>query len=61
MKDQLKKINNPHSAIYGMGFIGALIYYIQNAHTFGEGLLGFVKSLVWPAILIYKLLEFLNR
>lgn len=29
MKDQLKKINNPHSAIYGMGFIGALIYYIQ--------------------------------
>ncbi|MCC8426421.1 hypothetical protein [Mucilaginibacter sp. UR6-11] len=61
MKDKLKKMNNPQSAIYGMAFIGALIYYLQHAHTFGEGLLGFAKALVWPAILIYKLLEFLNK
>jgi len=47
--------------IYGLAFIGALIYYIQNAHSFTEGLMGFLKALVWPAILIYKLLEFLAK
>jgi len=47
-------------AVYGLGFIGALIYFIQNAHTFGEGLLGILKAIVWPAIVVYKLLGFLK-
>jgi len=46
--------------IYGLAFIGALIYFIQHATTFGNGVLGVLKALVWPAVLIYKLLEFLN-
>ncbi|HUC87427.1 MAG TPA: hypothetical protein VMR75_03885 [Candidatus Saccharimonadales bacterium] len=48
------------SAVYGLGFIGALVYYIQHAATFGMGVLGFLKALVWPALLIYKLLAFLK-
>lgn len=47
-------------AIYGLGFIGALIYYIQHAVSFWQGVLGFLKALVWPAFLTYKLLEFLK-
>ncbi len=47
-------------AVYGVGFIGALIYYIQHAQSFGQGLLGFLKALVWPAVLIYKVLETLK-
>ncbi|KKT33599.1 MAG: hypothetical protein UW20_C0001G0110 [Candidatus Woesebacteria bacterium GW2011_GWB1_44_11] len=47
-------------AVYGLGFIGALIYFIQNAHTFGEGLLGILKAIVWPALVVYKLLGFLK-
>jgi len=46
--------------VYGLGFIGALVYFIQHASTVGAGLIGFLKALVWPAFLIYKLLEFLN-
>ena len=46
--------------VYGLAFIGALVYYIQNAATFGEGVIGFFKALLWPAFLIHKLLEFLN-
>jgi len=46
--------------IYGLAFIGALIYFWQHATTFWEGVLGFLKALVWPAILTYKLLEQLN-
>ena len=44
--------------VYGLAFLGALVYYIQHATTFWEGVLGFLKALVWPAMLIYKLLEF---
>lgn len=56
-----KKGNNAATGgIYGLAFIGALIYFIQHADTFWIGALGFLKALVWPAILIYKLLEFLK-
>jgi len=47
--------------IYGLAFLGALIYYIQHAETFWMGVLGFLKALVWPAILVYKLLELLVK
>ena len=47
-------------AAYFMAFIGAAVYYIQQATTFGIGVLGFLKALVWPAFLIYNLLEFLK-
>ncbi|MDR3679778.1 MAG: hypothetical protein P4L41_07420 [Flavipsychrobacter sp.] len=55
-----KKLNGQASIIYGLAFIGALIYFIQHATTFLGGLLGVLKAIVWPAILIYKLLEFLK-
>jgi UDP-N-acetylmuramyl pentapeptide phosphotransferase/UDP-N-acetylglucosamine-1-phosphate transferase len=55
------KNSNASSGIYGLAFIGAAIYYIQNATNFLEGIFGLLKALVWPAILIYQALEFLNR
>ena len=42
--------------IYGLGFIGAVIYYIQTATSFWGGVLGVLKAIVWPAFLVYKLL-----
>jgi len=60
MKKQLDKMNNQTSVIYGMAFIGALIYFIQHAHSFWEGVVGLIKAVVWPAVVIYKLLEFLK-
>lgn len=47
-------------AVYGLGFVGALIYYVQHAATLGAGLLGLLKAMVWPAMLVYKLLEMLK-
>lgn len=46
--------------IYGLGFIGALVFYIQNAETFWIGVLGFLKAIFWPVFLVYKLLAFLQ-
>lgn len=47
-------------AVYGLGFVGAAVYYIQQAPTFGAGLVGLLKAIIWPAFLVYKLLEFLK-
>lgn len=47
-------------AVYGLGFIGAAVYYISNATTFWVGVLGFLKALVWPAFLVYGLLKYLG-
>jgi len=46
-------------AAYFMAFIGAAVYFIQQAVTFWGGVLGFLKALVWPAFLIYELFTFL--
>jgi hypothetical protein len=55
-----KQMKGGADAVYGLGFIGALVYFIQQAHTFGEGLLGILKAVVWPALVAYKLLGFLK-
>ena len=48
------------SAVYGIGFVGALIYFIQHATSFGDGLLGILKAIVWPGLLVYRVLELLK-
>lgn len=51
--------NMKHSGgIYGLGFIGASIYFIEHAHGFWMGVFGILKALVWPAIAVYKALDF---
>lgn len=47
-------------AVYGLGFIGACVYFIGHAATFWLGVLGFLKALVWPAMLVYETLKFLS-
>ena len=46
---------------YAIGMIGAWVYYIKRATTNQERVLGFLKGLVWPAFLVYELLEYLHR
>jgi hypothetical protein len=49
------------SAIYGLGFIGAAVYFISIATSFGMGVVGFLKAMVWPAFLVYQAFQFLAR
>ena len=44
-------------AVYGLGLIGALVYYIGSATSFGDGVWGVLQSLVWPAFLVYGVLD----
>lgn len=64
MEDKKKNSNanqGVSSGIYGLGWLGALVYYISYATTFWEGVLGFLKALVWPAVLVYELLNILGH
>jgi hypothetical protein len=45
------------NAVYGLGFIGAAIYYIMQATGFWMGVIGFLKAIVWPAFLVYEALS----
>jgi hypothetical protein len=44
--------------IWFLGFLGALVYYIHfHSGTFWLVVLAVLKSLVWPAFLVYHVLE----
>jgi hypothetical protein len=47
-------------SVYGLGFIGALVYFIGQAKDFREGVIGFFKAIVWPAILVYEIFKLLK-
>lgn len=57
MKDKVIHQSTSSNAVYGLGFIGAAIYFIMQATGFWMGVLGFLKALVWPAILVYEALK----
>lgn len=46
--------------IYCIGFLGALVYYIQHATSFWAGVVGIFQALFWPAMVLYKVLELLK-
>ncbi|MGD9705182.1 MAG: hypothetical protein AB7Q42_22330 [Acidimicrobiia bacterium] len=41
-------------AVYGLGLIGAAVWFWQQATGFGEHVVGLLKALVWPAFLVYE-------
>ncbi len=59
-KDWKSVHNGGGGAVYGLGLIGALIYFISHAQTLEQGLIGILKAIVWPAIFVFKLFEFLK-
>jgi len=41
-------------AVYGLGVIGAAVYFLPHATSFWFGVLAILKAFVWPAILVYE-------
>ncbi len=48
------------NAVYGLGLIGAAIYFISHATGFWMGVLGFLKAIIWPVLLVYELMKYLG-
>ncbi len=39
--------------------IGAAYYYISTASGFTAGLIGLVKAIFWPGVLVYEVLKYM--
>ncbi|WP_297692340.1 hypothetical protein [uncultured Eudoraea sp.] len=52
--------NQASNAVYGLGLLGAAVYYIQMATSFWAGVIGFIKALLWPAFIVYEVLKHLE-
>jgi len=53
-------IHRGGDAVYGLGLLGALVYYLQTATSFWDGVVGILQALLWPAFLVYHLLGFIK-
>ena len=51
--------NASSSIVYGLGFVGAAIYFIWQATTFGIGVIAVLKAIVWPVFLVHGVLKYL--
>jgi hypothetical protein len=47
-------------AVYGLGFVGALVYFLQGASGIEAILMGILKAMVWPSLLVYYLFRLLG-
>jgi len=54
------KPGGPSGAVYFFGLIGALVWYLQQAHTFWSTILAILKAFVCPALLVYDVLKFVH-
>jgi hypothetical protein len=57
---RVKIIRKGGAGAYFLGFLGALVYYLQHAATFWVGVYGILKAFFWPAFLVYELFKFLH-
>jgi hypothetical protein len=59
MKEKIRS-RAENNTVYGMGFIGALIYFLSTATNFVSGVVGIFKAVFWPAFLVYEALKVLS-
>jgi hypothetical protein len=52
MRDR-RRSGGAGDAVFGLGLIGALVRFWEQADGFGEHVVGVLKALVWPAFLVY--------
>jgi hypothetical protein len=41
-------------AIYGLGILGAWVYFWQEAASFWEYVLAVIQGILWPAFMVYE-------
>jgi hypothetical protein len=48
-------------AVYGLGMIGALVYFVGGSKGARGYALAVGKAVVWPAIMVYRAFRYLDR
>ncbi len=47
-------------ALYGLGMLGAWVWFWQQADGFWEYVLAILEGLIWPAFMVYQVFAALN-
>lgn len=59
-KDKVKvKVDNPWGYILFVGYIGALVFFVERNVGFWGDVLAFLQAAVWPAYVLYNVLKLL--
>ncbi len=48
-------------AVYGLGLIGAWVFYFSHVATWQDAIWAFFKGILWPGFLVYQVLDVLSR
>ncbi len=60
-KEKVKVIHKGGPAgFYFLTFIGAAVYFVQQANGFGEFIVALLKACVWPAFFIHRVFELIQ-
>jgi len=51
---------SPAGPFYGLGIVGAMIFYIQQADGFFPIIWAIIKAFIWPAFFVYDVLKFVT-
>lgn len=56
---KVKVINQhgPMGFVLFVAWIGAFVYFLQGTKDFGDVVMAFLQACVWPAILLYHVLQ----
>ena len=58
---KVKVVNQgPTGYIFFVAWIGALFYFVSQVDGFWNIIVAILKSFVWPALVMYRVLEFLH-
>lgn len=57
---KIDKKDGPRGFVFFMAFVGAAVYFVNQVDGFWNIILAVLKAAVWPAILIYNLLQTLS-
>ena len=60
-KSRRKGTGTAGDAVYGLGLIGAVVWFWQQANGVGGHIVGVLKAVVWPAFLVYDAFKALHR
>ncbi len=54
---KINKSNGSIGSALFLGYIGAAVYFVNQVDGFWNIIIGLLKAAVWPAILIYNILQ----
>lgn len=47
-------------ALYGLGVLGAIVYFMQGVVGFWPVIVAVLKAFIWPAFVVFKILGMLS-